>query len=815
MFEGELIGIANIQSYMPNAWNQEDQQLFFTIADQIGAIIQKTRLYESVQLELSERKKAEEEARRRSERLTVLNRIGNLAASATNLDQLLSSIYEEINHIYKPDSCFIAFYNEKTNELEFKVLLDEGEKSAEKRLPIGNGLSAKVITEKKALVIHHYDQERGDLPAQISAGKGMGQPSQSWIGVPLMFGGELTGMVNIQSFTPNAWNREDEQLFFTIADQIGAVIQKARLYEAVQLELNERKKAEEEARRRAERLTVINRIGNLPATATNLDRLLADIYKEINAVFKPMIFFIAFYYIETEEIEFRFLIRKGEKRESLRLPLGHGLSAKVIREKRALIINDYEKEKEHLPRQMALPNGEMARSWIGVPLIFEDRVIGIVSMQAFEPDVWNKEDQQFFFTITDQIAGSIAKARLYEALEQELNERKKAEEENKKLESQLRQAQKMEAIGTLAGGIAHDFNNVLYPIIGFTEMTQDLVPEESLAKKNLDEILIASERARSLVQQILTFSRQQEYNPQPLRVQPILKEALKLMRSSMPTTISLIQKIEETCGPVLSDPSQIHQIVMNLCTNAYHAMKTQGGILEVQLSEIDIAPGQTEKRSSLYPGLYLSLTVRDTGHGIDPLIMERIFDPYFTTKPPGEGTGMGLALVHGIVKSFGGEIRVTSQPGQGSTFQVLLPRVMEKEQESVLTLPKCIPGQGERILVIDDEEQILDMIELMLQSLNYKVMTKMESIAALEEFRQNPDDFDLVITDQTMPGLTGFELSKRMLAIRKNIPIVLCTGFSELVNEELVKAVGIRKFTLKPILKSQLSVLIREILDTA
>jgi len=512
-------------------------------------------------------------------------------------------------------------------------------------------------------------------------------------------------------------------------------------------------------------------------------------------------------------LEFRFLIDENKKWPLKRCPLGNGYSSKVIREKKPLIIRNYLEERNNLPRPIKLTTQTKAQSWIGVPLEFEDQIIGLVNIQSYQAHAWNEEDIQLFFTITDQIAGSIAKARLYEVVQQELNERKKAEEENKKLESQLRQAQKMEAIGTLAGGIAHDFNNVLYPIIGFTEMTMDLVPEESLAKKNLDEILIASDRAKSLVQQILTFSRQQEYNPQSLRVQPILKEALKLMRSSMPTTISIIQKIDETCGPVLSDPSQIHQIVMNLCTNAYHAMKTQGGILEVKLSEIDIPPGQAEKYGSLYPGFYLSLTVRDTGHGIDPLIMERIFDPYFTTKPPGEGTGMGLALVHGIVKSFGGEIRVTSQPGQGSAFQILLPRVMEHEPESVLTLPKCIPGQGERILVVDDEAQILDMIELMLQSLNYKVITKMESIAALEEFRKNPDDFDLVITDQTMPGLTGFELSKRMLAIRKNIPIILCTGFSELVNEESVKAAGIRKFILKPILKSQLSVLIREILD--
>jgi signal transduction histidine kinase/CheY-like chemotaxis protein len=722
-----------------------------------------------------------------------------MAARTQNFENLMNVIYEEIERVFRPDSFFIAFLDDTKQNLEFGFLIENGKRSANERHPLGNGWSSKVIADKKPLLILDFEKEKQSLPAPLTFGKDM--DAFTWIGVPLSFENKVIGLVNIQSQKSNAWNEEDIQLFFTIVDQIAGTIEKARLFE--------------EARTRLERLAVLNRIGMLAASAQNINQLLNNIYEEINAIFKPHAFFIAFYDAKSDELEFKILVDEGQKMENQRVPLGKGLSYKVIAEKRPLVVNHYEKEKADLPLQMigGKSRSRPAQSWIGVPLMVTDELIGIVNIQSFEPNVWNPEDQQLFFTIVDQIGAIIQKARLYEAVQQELNERKRAEEEKKRLEMQLRQAQKMEAIGTLAGGIAHDFNNILYPIIGYAEMTMDLVPEQSTARNNLNEILVASDRAKELIQQILAFSRQQESNPQSLRIQPIIKEALKLMRSSMPATISIIQNIDEQCGPVLTDPSQIHQIIMNLCTNAYHAMRKQGGILEVALSEIDVKPGQTDKAFQLYPGLYLCLAVRDTGHGIDPLIMDRIFDPYFTTKPPGEGTGMGLALVHGIVKSYGGETFVISQPGKGATFQIYLPRIMEPEEETIMTMPKCISGQGERILFVDDEGHILSLVEQMLESLNYRVVAKTNSLEALEEFRMNPDLFDLVITDQTMPGLTGFDLAKKMLTIRPEIAIILCTGYSELVNEEQVKAAGIRKFILKPILKSQLSILIREVLD--
>jgi signal transduction histidine kinase/CheY-like chemotaxis protein len=782
-YTDQIIGIVSIQSYRPNVWDEEDIQLFFTIVDQIAGTIEKARLFE--------------EARIRTERLTVINRIGKIAATANNLDKLMEAIYEEIHVIFRPDTFFIAFLDDKNNELEARFLMEEGKKLPIARYPIGSSLSSKVIVENKPLIIKDFDQEQNALPSGVLFGNQI--PAQSWIGVPLKLEDQVIGLVNIQSKKSNAWNDEDIQLFFTITDQIAGTIAKARLYE--------------EARIRAERLTVINRIGKLATTADNLEKLMEAIYEEIDRSFHPDCFFIGIIDDERKNLEFRFLIENGVRLSNEYQPIGGGWSSKVIEDQKPLIIFDLNKELDHLPMPLQVGSDAAGITWIGVPLSFEDQVIGLVNIQSTKRNAWSEEDIQLFFTIADQIAGIIAKARLYEALEQELNERKKAEEKKKELETQLRQAQKMEAIGTLAGGIAHDFNNVLYPIIGFAEMTMDLVPEKSVAQKNLVEIITAADRAKDLIQQILTFSRQQEHKPQPMKIQSIIKEALKLMRSSMPATISLVQNIDEQCGPIMADPSQVHQIIMNLCTNAYYAMRKQGGILEVALSEIDIQPGSSNKAFPLNQGLYLCLTVRDTGDGIDPLILDRIFDPYFTTKPPGEGTGMGLALVHGIVKSYGGEISVSSQPGKGTVFHICVPRIMEPEKQIDILKQKCIPGQGETILFVDDEKQIIDMVKQMLESLNYKVVVQMDSIEALHEFQRKPEQFDLVITDQTMPRMTGFELSRKMLAMRKDLPIILCTGFSDLVNEEQAHAIGIRKFILKPIMKSQLSGLVHEILN--
>jgi PAS domain S-box-containing protein len=385
--------------------------------------------------------------------------------------------------------------------------------------------------------------------------------------------------------------------------------------------------------------------------------------------------------------------------------------------------------------------------------------------------------------------------------------------EHKKLEAQLQQAQKMEAIGTLAGGIAHDFNNALYSIIGYTDLTMDDVPEGSLAQSNLKEVLIAANRAKDMVQQILTFSRQTETEKKPVKVQSIVKEVIKLLKTSIPTTIEIRQNIDADCKPVMADPTQIHQVVMNLATNAYHAMREKGGVLTINVAEEEISIDDSASYLNLNPGTYVKLTVSDTGHGMDKAVIEKMFDPYFTTKPVGEGTGMGLSTIHGIVKSHGGDIKVYSEPGKGTVFHVYFPLIETKpvDQEIVSTEP--VQKGSEHILVVDDEEQIISMVKQLLERLGYQVATRASSVDALEAFRANSDKFDLVITDMTMPNMTGVELAPRLLEIRPDIPIILCTGFSEITDENKAKALGIREFIMKPIVKDQIAKTIRKVLD--
>ena len=348
-----------------------------------------------------------------------------------------------------------------------------------------------------------------------------------------------------------------------------------------------------------------------------------------------------------------------------------------------------------------------------------------------------------------------------------------------KMEKQLRHAQKMEAIGTLAGGIAHDFNNILSGILGYTELAMYDLPEKSMAKLNLKEAVKAGYRAKELVKQILTFSRRTEEEKKAVQIGLIIKEALHLLKASLPSTIKIQQNIKAKSSIVMADPTQIHQIIMNLCTNAFHAMKGTGGVLKVILCNVEIDKSAENISPSIKVGSYVKLRVEDNGCGIKQEIIDRIFEPYFTTKKEGEGTGMGLAVVHGIIKSYGGEIIAFSRPGEGTAFDIYLPRVEDNSIDSEKTAKSSLPYGKEKILFIDDEIAIVDTSKNILKKLGYSVTGVTNSPEALDIFLQNPDKYDMVITDQTMPGITGSQLARKVMSIRPDIPIILCTGYSE------------------------------------
>lgn len=397
---------------------------------------------------------------------------------------------------------------------------------------------------------------------------------------------------------------------------------------------------------------------------------------------------------------------------------------------------------------------------------------------------------------------------------QDMTEHRRAEEALHQHERMLRQAQKMEAIGTLAGGIAHDFNNILTPIIGYTEMAILTTNPDNPIRSNLEEVLKASHRAKDLVKQILTFSRQTEHEVKPIRLVPLVKEVMQLLRGSILHTIDLQTDLQVERDIVKADPTQMHQVIMNLCTNAIHAMKDKGGTLEVGMRQVNVDSRTRGALARLRYGAYVEIYVRDTGHGMDRSVMDRIFEPFFTTKRSGEGTGMGLAVTHGIVTSLHGIITVESEIGKGTTFHIFLPLVEQAAEQAVATTDPLPRGQ-EKILFVDDEPGIVAMANQMLTSLGYQVTTALRPQDALTVFRQDPKRFDLLITDQIMPGMTGMEMVREMHNLNRNLPVLLCTGFSKTVSDQDLLAEGIHEILMKPIVLRQIADAIRNTLDVA
>lgn len=401
-----------------------------------------------------------------------------------------------------------------------------------------------------------------------------------------------------------------------------------------------------------------------------------------------------------------------------------------------------------------------------------------------------------FFDNEDRIVGSIG-------LAVDITERAR-------LEHRLRESQKLEAMGTLAGGIAHDFNNILASILGNTQMCLADVPEGGVLRSNLQEIFKAGTRAKDLVGQILAFSRSADHTRRTIRIQPVVNEAVRFMRASLPSTIQIQKRLSGSALHVDAESTQIYQVLVNLCTNAGHAMDDRGGTLTVSLEGIEVSPEMATQHVGLQPGPHVHLSVRDEGHGIPSVIQERIFEPFFTTKPAGEGTGMGLAVVYGIVRGHGGAVEVESVQGHGATFHVYLPRAKAEDSGSIVPLADCPRGEG-HVLFVDDEVAIVRVAKQMLESLGYEVTTSTDSRSALELFCANPERYDVVMTDQIMPGLEGDAFARELLCVRSDVPIILCTGYSERVATEEAQAKGIRKFLTKPILIEDMAKALHEV----
>ena len=515
----------------------------------------------------------------------------------------------------------------------------------------------------------------------------------------------------------------------------------------------------------------------------------------------------AFYLVDQDKSDFVLsLCQQSEKKrfveDQVEYMIDKGFFAWAIRERRGVTISSHDHSKQLILHVIATYS-RIRGMFIGL----------LPDKRNSMPD----KSLTLLSIILLNTANALESLEFYRLLQnQNIILEKKVEERTKALahsERQLQQAMKIQAIGTLAGGIAHDFNNILSPIVGYTELTMDDIPEDSQARNYLERILKATNRAKELVQQILMFSRQNCQERKPLKVQNLIKEALKLLRATIPATVEINCDVGQDCGPIMGDPTQIHQVIMNLCTNAYHAMQETGGSLDVSLKEIDISYEQTMERLGMKLGKHLQLTVKDAGHGMEPEVLERIFEPYYTTKKKGKGTGLGLSVIDGIVKNHGGDITVSSQPGKGAVFNIYLPVIDHIDVETESAETTIAANGSERILLIDDEEQIIDFEQQILERLGYKVISKTDSEEALEEFAAQPDQFDLVITDMTMPKMTGDQLARKMMDIKPEIPVILCTGFNEAITEEKALAMGIDKFVMKPIVKDKLANTIRAVLD--
>ncbi len=492
-----------------------------------------------------------------------------------------------------------------------------------------------------------------------------------------------------------------------------------------------------------------------------------------------------------------------------RLKIGEGLAGKVVEAQHHLLVDDYHNWRGRDP---GVPWDNIG-SIVGMPLNSGDQTVGVLGVCHLDSDqCFNQDEIDFLSGFAELASIALDNARLYADLQKELMERKLNEKLRRQLEERIQQTQKMEAIGTLAGGIAHDFNNILASILGYTELAKiETAGNEKLARF-LDNAYKAGMRAKGLVQQILTFSRKGDQEEIPVLLPPIIKEAVKLLRASIPVTVEIRQHIEAQDAMVLADPVQIHQVLMNLSANAAHAMEEDGGVLDISLEKVVLDETFCKALPDLEPGRYAQLVVRDTGQGMGPEVLARSFEPYFTTKEMERGTGLGLSVVHGIVQRYGGHIMVESEPGQGACFTIYLPWC-EAEEKTPIQGDGSVPRGNERLLFVDDEAELIDIGREVLVHLGYHVTICKNGQEALELFRQKPDAFDLVLTDMTMPQMTGDKLAEALLKIRPQLPIIVCTGFSHRLSSEKAEAIGIRKLIMKPFEISTLAETIRAALD--
>ncbi len=705
------------------------------------------RIVQGVVRNITPQKEAENTLRQQNAYLKALHETALGLLGFRDTEKLLKDIVDRAGSLVGTPDGFIFLWDAEQENLVVRVGTGRFKPMVGFRLNPGEGLAGKVWQTGRPLVIDTYRQWEGRHPDARF------DDIYADLGIPLKFGNRIDGVIGLISYDKELRFGDKEVAVLTrFADLATIALDNARLYTKLEKELKDRAYAERALRDAHE--TFLSVLDGIDATIYVAD-------------------------METYDILFmnRFM------REVFGSDMVGQQCWHVFRDETGPCPQC---SNSRLLDDAGRPTGLLV--WEG-----KNPVNGRWYLNHDRAIKW--PDGRY---VRLQIATDITRI-------------KELEQERQRAEYQYRQSQKMEAIGTLAGGIAHDFNNILSAIIGYSELCLIDSEHGSTIEANLNEVVRAGKRARDLVKQILAFSRYAEHESKPIQVEPIVKETLKLLRSTLPTTIDIKIDIDSTLDNVMADPTHIHQIIMNLSTNAAHAMQKNGGTLHVSVQNTTLPDPSTDGAVDLKPGPYLRLTVRDTGHGIPHDILEAMFDPYFTTKPYGEGTGLGLAVVQGIVKNYGGSIKVSSEPGLGAIFDILLPSIRGRRHPASED-PVPLPVGSERILYVDDELPLVEMGQKMLENLGYKVVARTSSVEALELFRRKPDSFDLMITDMTMPNMTGDKLARAVMEIRPDMPVILCTGYSNQMTKVQAKELGIRTFLFKPVVMEKLAHAIRNAL---
>jgi PAS domain S-box-containing protein len=824
---------------------------------------------ELLSADVEERKRQEKEIRRLNRLYVILSQVNQAIVRSSSREELLQRICDVAVQYGGFKIAWIGWLDESTGKLKpvaragkaatvinrIQIIVDE---SAEHW-----GLAGTAIRESHAVIINDFQNDPRTSPIRDAARE---HGLASGAGLPIRVSGRICGALSLLSAENGFFQPDEISLLNEVAKDISFALE--RYEKEQQLRRTEEALRESEERLRCvvsaaqDAIIMLNPDGKISFWNESAVRIFGYSAKEamdqdLHELLAPSRYFDDF---KKGLSEFRdsgkgaavgrilelIALRKSGEEFPIELSLA---SVQLNKKWHAIgIVRDISERKqaekaqallaagiEEVSEVIALADKNMSIQYINAPL---ERMTGYTQKRALGLPVLNvfpTEDMSFASAVQNAFKHGESWKGQFEAKKADGSEyrveaavtpvrdkegsilscllviRDIAQEE--KLKERLIRSEKMEALGTLAGGIAHDFNNILSSIIGYAELTTDDIPKGTLAFDNLAQVLQAGQRGKDLVKQILSFSRQEKLERAPVQVKGIVEETVKLLRASIPSNIEMRLNLQSV-AIVMADSTQISQVLMNLCTNAVSAMSDRGGILEVSLKDMELDADFVSRYPSLQPGSYLRLSVSDTGHGIAPSILGRIFEPFFTTKEKSMGTGMGLPVVHGIVQSLGGEITVYSKPGKGTTFNVFFPKTKAVLTAGFEGARPLIRGE-ESILFVDDEAQIVDIGKQILERLGYRVFTRTSSIEALEAFRAQPDKFDLVITDMTMPNMTGDRLAAALRRIRPDIPIILCTGFSERITEENAKYAGIQEFLAKPLLRQDMAEAVRRVLDRA